>query len=42
MDIGKNGNIYFIIIVFVEGYDKGVEVSSKGAAGNKPMIYVTL
>ncbi|ANB27237.1 hypothetical protein A6F57_19860 [Alteromonas stellipolaris] len=42
MDIGKTGNIYFSIIVFVEGDDKGVVVSSKGAAGNKPMIYVTL
>ena len=42
LDIGKNGNIYFSIIVFVEGDDKGVVVSSKGATGNKPMIYVTL
>ena len=42
LDINKNGNIYFSIIVFVEGDDKGVVVSSKGATGNKPMIYVTL
>ena len=42
LEASKNGNIYFSIVVFVEGDTKGVVVSSKGSSGNKPMSYVTL
>ncbi len=42
LEASKNGNIYFSIVVFVEGDTKGVVVSSKGSSGNKSMSYVTL
>ncbi|WP_334029695.1 PKD domain-containing protein [Alteromonas sp. P256] len=42
LEVSKSGNIYFSIIVFVDGDNKGVVVSSRSSSGNKPMSYVTL